>query len=131
MGKIQRMVVHWQEEEIPKTLNQFKNWEFTSGSAAGEDFREFSRLFREAITKSLPAGAKLVKFNSGHYYCSGFIQMDSKFAYFSISDVRHFSGDWHKHILIRSAESLEDYHGGTNHYTGLDDFAENVAKLLG
>jgi len=125
------MVVHWQEEEIPRTLAQFKDWEFTSGGTTGEDFRVFSTLFRKHISRALPADAKLVKFHSGHYYCSGFIQMDTRFVYFSISDVRHFPGQWHKHILIRTAKSTDDYTGGVNGYTSLDDFTENVARLFG
>ena len=131
MGKVQRMVVHWQEEEIPRTLAQFKDWEFTSGSITGEDFKAFSTLFRKHIKKALPDSARLVKFLSGHYYCSGFIQMDTRFVYFSISDVRGFPGQWHKQILIRTAKSPEDYTGGPNCYTSLNDFTENVARLFG
>jgi len=115
---------------VPKNLNGFRNWEFTSGSTTGQDFHVFARLFKKCIEGSLPPGSKLVEFNKGHYYVSGFVQKSDKFVYFSISDVRHFPGKWHGDILVRTAKSDTDYTGGSNGYITLERFAEAVNRLL-
>ena len=127
--KITRQSIQTYEEEVPDTLNKYRNWEFSSGGIAGEDFRVFAKLFKKYVKSSLPAGATL-RFNLNHYCLSGFIGRESKFIYFSISDVRHFPGDWHNKILIRTAKSEQDFTGGSNCYTSLEDFAENVELLL-
>ena len=118
------------EEDIPKTLGGFKDWEFSSGGTIGDDFRVFAILFKKQVAGKLPAGARLVNFSRGHYYISGFIERGGKFVYFSISDVRHFKGDWHSNILIRTAKSASDYTGGGNGYTNLENFTERVSSLL-
>lgn len=118
------------EEEIPKTLNGFLAWQFTSGSITGEDFNKFSSLFRKYIAGSLPAGAKLDKFKKGHYDLFGFIELNDKFIYFSISDVRFFQNEWSTNILIRTAKNNTDYTGGSNCYTSLSNFLNNILKLF-
>jgi hypothetical protein len=116
--------------QVPNTLTKFKAWEFSSGPVIDEDFRVFARLFKKHVTQNLPTEAVLVKFNSGHYYVSGFIERQGKYAYFSISDVRHFPNDWHNNILVRTAKSETDYSGGCNRYTTLDNFTRAIDNLL-
>jgi hypothetical protein len=125
--------IHMVEEivEIPDTLEGFKKWEFSSGSTTGKDYLIFHRLLVRSIKRSLPRGAKLVNTIKGHYFTSGFIERDGKFIYFSISDVRGFPNEWHKNILIRTAESATDYTGGSNGYTTLAGFADKVADMIG
>ena len=123
-------VITW-EDEIPKTLAGFRDWEFSSGSTTGGDFKVFARLFREAVKRALIHGARLVDFSAGHYDISGFIEKDGRFVYFSTSDVRGFSGEWHSNILIRTAKHQKDYTGGSNGYTTLERFSGDVATLLG
>lgn len=53
-----------------------------------------------------------------------------KYVYFSISDVRHFKKEWHDHILIRSAKGLDDFTGGSNGFTTLEDFGKNVKRIM-
>ena len=120
-----------EEVDVPEDLNGFKDWEFSSGSTTGEDFNVFSRKFKAHIGKSLPVGAILVNFRSGHYDLSGFVQRGEKYVYFATSDVRHFPGNWHDDILVRTAQSDIDYTGGRNCSTTLETFAEDVEKLLG
>ncbi len=129
--KITRYRVVAEEADIPQTLNGFKDWEFSSGPTTGEDFKVFSGMFKACIKKSLPERARLVKVSDGHYYLSGFVQRGKKFVYFSISDVRHFPGDWHEHILVRTAQSDTDYTGGPNGYTTLAEFSDAADRLLG
>lgn len=129
--KMARERVVYDEVEIPEKLNDFKGWEFSSGPTTGADFQVFARLFRQSIKRSLPAGTKLVNVSTGHYYISGFIQRGDKFVYFSISDVRHFPGAWHKNILVRTAKSEKDYTGGSNDYTTLERFDDAMDRLFG
>ena len=115
-------------ERVPNTLMEFKNWKFSSGSVADRDFKVFARLFKKYIIQNIPSNSKLVNFNRGHYYVSGFIENGGKYVYFSISDVRYFH--WYKNILIRTAETERDYTGGNNYYTTLDDFKQSVVNLM-
>jgi hypothetical protein len=126
--KRQRVIEY--EEEIPKTLDGFKTWEFSSGPTTGEDFVAFAQLFGKYIKSALPFGCKLVDLHRGHYDLSGFVEYAGRFAYFSISDVRHFPGDWHENILIRTAKSARDYTGGSNGRTTLEKFGQDIGKLL-
>ena len=119
-----------EEVDVPKTLEGFKDWEFSSGGTTGEDFNTFARLFKKHIQKNLPEGFKLVAFSKGHYYVSGFVERGGKFVYFSVSDVRYFPGGWHNNILIRTAKNEKDYTGGSNGYTTLEFFAVKVFNLL-
>ena len=128
--QITRENVSYTTQEVPNTLGGFKNWEFTSGPTTDVDFKVFARLFRKQIQKSLPPGAELVNASNGHYYISGFVKRDSNFVYFSISDVRYFPGEWYKNILVRTAKHEKDYTGGSNRYTTLENFTNDVDRLL-
>jgi hypothetical protein len=128
MTKIIRYETRTFEEEIPTTLNGFKSWEFSSGGTTGEDFKIFARKFRNHIKKIMPNATVTV--NPNHYYVYGFIEQNSKFVYFSISDVRFFPKQWFNNVLIRTAKNASDYTGGSNGYTTLENFAENVNRLL-
>lgn len=111
-------------------LEEYLNVQFESSCFKTEQFLAFARKYRNAIKKSLPTGARLADFNTGHFYCYGFIKQNNKFIYFSCSDVRFFQNDWYNHILIRSAKNLFDYTGGINFYTTLPDFTRKVETLL-
>ena len=78
----------------------------------------------------MPSGARLIKFSVGHYILSGFIERDGRYVYFSISDVRYFKNKWAENILIREAKNEEDYTGGSNGYTTLERFEQDVEELL-
>ena len=130
MATITRENITYTRVEVPKTLAQFKNWQFSSGSVIDEDFRVFARLFKKHVSQNMPDNSQLVNFNRGHYYVSGFIENDGKYVYFSVSDVRHFPGNWYNNILVRTAKTERDYTGGSNRYTTLDNFTQAVADLL-
>ena len=117
-------------EEIPNTLNGFRDWEFSSGGTTGEDFIVFSKKFKQYIKANLPEGATLANFSAGHYYISGFIERAEKFVYFSIPDVRFSNDGWINNILIRSATGIKDYTGGRNDYTTLNKFKAGIGKYL-
>lgn len=76
-------------------------------------------------------GWTLMKPLKGHYEFSVFIQdQNGYFVYFAISDVRFWQDQWYNHILIRSAKSAKDYHGGHNQYTDLPDAAKNIQRIF-
>ncbi len=111
-------------------MDKWINHIFESSTTITKEFKEFARDFRRYIKKSLPVGLKLVEFSIGHFYLNGFIKKNDKFVYFSIMDVRHFPYSWIDNILIRKAKNEIDFSGMQNHYTHLDDFVEEVKKLL-
>lgn len=117
-----------------KDLKQYLNYEFSSGCYTGEDYKAFQTKyinFLKAICRN--NRWKLVNVGKNHYCFSAFIKggTENKYVYLSISDVRYFSNEWYKHILIRTAKNEVDYHGGFNQYTSLENLEWNVAKLLG
>jgi hypothetical protein len=76
-------------------------------------------MFKNDWKKELATvGATLEAYSVGHFYVSGFFKLNGQLFYFSISDVRNYSenGHWGS-ILIRTAQHLKDYSGGTNTYT--------------
>lgn len=117
-----------------KDLKKYLNYEFSSGCYTGEDYKAFQTKyinFLKAICRN--NRWKLVNVGKNHYCFSAFIKggTENKYVYLSISDVRYFSNEWYKHILIRTAKNEVDYHGGFNQYTSLENLEWNVAKLLG
>jgi hypothetical protein len=131
MAMIQRYRVHTWQEEIPHSLAKFGSWEFSSGPTTGEDFKVFARLFKKALVRCLPRGARLINFRAGHYDLSGFVERNGKYAYVSISDVRHFPNGWRDNILVRRAKSEHDYTGGSNGYTTLAELGKALYSLVG
>ena len=105
------------------------NHEFQSSSVKTPEFKSFSNDFIKDL-KSLAQGYEFVNVNKGHFYVSGFIKKDDKYAYFSISDVRYFKNEWYNHIMIRTAKSDKDYTGGNNNYTNLENFNKKIDSLF-
>ena len=113
-----------------KGMDKWRGFHFESSSGLTEEFASFSREYHAWMKKHLPIGAKLVEWNRGHFYCSGFIERAGKFVYFSFSDVRFFPCGWHDNILIRTAKGAKDYTGGANRNCRMDQFTQVVDDLL-
>ena len=114
-------------------LKKYLDYEFSSGCYTGEDYKQFERKYISILKKMCKENNWcLVKFNKNHYCFSAFIKggTENKYVYISISDVRYFSNDWYKHILIRKAKNEVDYKGGFNHYTTLEKLEGDVCELL-
>lgn len=107
--------------------------EFESSSQTTKEFTSFANDFKKHILKNLSETVKIITFNKGYFYVSGFLKSteSEKYVYFSISDVRYFKEDWNKKILIRTAKNESDYTGGANNYTSLQDFSKAIDKLIG
>ena len=117
-----------------KDLQKYLNYEFSSGCYTGEDYKVFQTKYINYLKAICRNNRwKLVNVGKNHYCFSAFIKggTENKYVYISISDVRYFSNEWYKHILIRTAKNEVDYHGGFNQYASLESLEWNVAKLLG
>lgn len=99
------------------------------GGVISDDFKSFSRKWRNFLKRMCKDNNwELVKFNTGHYYCSWFIKNGDKYVYCSFSDVRYFSKSWYQSILHRVAKSDTDYTGGANWYTDLPNLESSIQK---
>ncbi len=119
------------------TIQELKTYlthEFSTGCYTGEDYKRFQTKYINYLRKICKTNHwHLVNVGKNHYCFSAFIKgaMENKYVYLSISDVRYFSNEWYRRILIRTAENEVDYRGGFNNYTTLENLEFNVARLLG
>lgn len=107
------------------------------GSYTSEEFNTFAKGFKSFVKRNLEdLGFTLDSFYKGHYSISGFLEKDGRYIYFGYDvprdnypiDVNTKSA--HMGILIRSAESPRDFHGGMNNFTSFKDFADDVNSLF-
>ena len=104
------------KSELPKSLQPFVNYVFSSGGYIGDDFKSFNTKYKNAIKKLLPNGYEIK-------------DTDGRFIYMSISDVRYFPNEWVNDILIRTMKHDKDWTGGVNHFTDLVNFTKDIARL--
>ena len=118
------------KSELPRSLQPFVGYLFSSGSYIGDDFKSFNTKFRNSIKKLLPNGYKIHYWNRGHYYCSAVIKTpEEKFIYISIPDVRYWENEWFSDILCRTMKHDKDLTGGQNHRTTLFTFTKDIENL--
>jgi hypothetical protein len=116
--------------KIAKFIQKYSKFDYYSTHSANTpEFLQFAREFKQIIISLLPLGARLVKYEVGHFYVYGFIQRGNGYVYFRIFDVR-YDNLWFNNILVRTAQNKEDYRGGTNIYCKLEDFRNTVDELL-
>lgn len=121
--------------ETKKLSNLMMKWaghNFESSAHTTPEFTAFIHDFEGTLEEQCPSDALFLRFTRNHFCGWGFFQHipSGKWVYFSIPDVRFFPDEWHTNILIRTAAHGEDYTGGTNHYTSLEGFRDNVEKLF-
>ncbi|MEG1751956.1 MAG: hypothetical protein RR247_02715 [Clostridia bacterium] len=115
-----------------KDLEKYLNYEFSSDSQTGEDYKEFQRKYINYL-KSICAnnyGWELCMVSKNHYEFTAFFRCDTRYIYFSISDVRFEINGWYNDILIRTAYSEKDYTGGRNQYTNLPNLQHSLITLF-
>lgn len=107
------------------------------GAYMSPSAKTFVSGFRATIKEICnDTGATLISCKAGHYYLSGFIKKDNNYVYFSREIERYNrpinldSSDPMNGILIRSAKDTNDYSGGRNNFTGIDDFKPVMKALL-
>ncbi len=113
-------------------LQKYLDYEFSTGSYTGEDYKTFQTKYINYLRSVCKANDwTLVNVIRSHYEFSAFIRNQiGRYVYFSISDVRFWRNEWYSRILIRTAESETDYHGGSNYHTRLPDLVSNVTRLF-
>ena len=112
------------------TLTPYKHHYFEdNGGYVTDEFKNFAKKWKNFLTRMCEnRGWTLEKFNVGHYYCSWFIKNGEKYVYCSFSDVRWGSKSWYKLILHRIAKDDNDYTGGHNWYTELENLEEAIQR---
>jgi len=93
--------------------------------------KKFGRAFATMIKHMFP-DCEIIQSNC---YCeaSGFIKKpNGKIIYYSSEDYRWpiMGRTWTSSVLYRTAESVKDYTGGSNNFSDLEHFKENVEKLF-
>ena len=115
-----------------KELKKYLNYEFSTGCTTGEDYKSFERKYinyLKSICKEY--NWELVKVSKNHYEFSVFFKnIDNKFVYLNIGDVRYLRNEWYNHILVRTAKNDSDYHGGRNNYTTLSYLPVAIHQLF-
>ena len=113
-------------------LKKYLSHEFSSGSYTGSDYKIFQTKYINYLKAICRENHwELVNIGRNHYCFSAFIKSsENKCVYISISDVRYFTNEWYRHILIRTAKDEQDYRGGFNHYTTLEHLPAKAAELL-
>ena len=91
--------------------------------------QKLNRKFKAFIKSQFP-DCELHGFSGGYCESSGFVEKAGKFVYIRISDLR-FWKNWAEDVLIRTATSAKDYHGGLNHRATIKNLKIEVYKLLG
>ena len=118
---------------VDKFLNKWYGKEIEDwGGETSPEYRNFQTNYRSVI-KDLckDIGMELYTFNKNHYDFSAVLKSNStnRFYYMSISDVRSWKNEWANNILYRTMEHEKDWTGGSNHYSTLNDLAENLLNL--
>jgi hypothetical protein len=106
-----------------KKALELTNQEFESSTGRTPEYLSWHRTFKKEFTKFLTEkGCTRIEIRKpNHFDMSGFFTLSTSNVitiwYFSISDVR-----WSKeNMLIRTANSYQDYTGGRNQYISLVD----------
>ena len=123
------------ESKISKFLSKGEGKKLEdSGSVVSKEYAGFQAEFKKVICH-LADGvkARLVAYHNGHYDMSGFLQRNDKFVYFN------YCGNIYERatpflqdgaILIRKAQGIRDFTGGSNFYTSLSEFQRLANRLL-
>lgn len=113
-------------------LKKYLNYEFSSGPYTGSDYLSFQTKYINYLkTLCKDNNWELSSVSKYHYCFSAFIKNShDKYIYLSVSDVRFFSNEWYKHILIRTAIHEKDYNGGRNNFTTLSELKSAIETLF-
>lgn len=92
----------------------------------------FHNLMKRVCAK---IGAKVLVQKTGHYYVYGYIQRaDGQIIYYNYGDFRGLRIDVDAcdaccGVLLRTASSVTDYHGGSNHFSPISDLENRIPQI--
>jgi len=115
---------------MKSNIHKWVGVQIESSGSLTKQFAQFSRDYKKAIAE-VAEDFEIVAYSRGHFDVSGFLKHKEteKLVYFSSSDIRH-SSRWLDQVLIRTAEHIKDYKGGSNHYTELDNLNNKASQLV-
>ena len=93
----------------------------------------FHNLMKRVCAK---IGAKVLRQETGHYYVYGYIQRaDGQIIYYNYGDFRMLGSidvnacDACVGVLLRTATSIKDSHGGTNNFSSISDLENRIPSI--
>ena len=93
----------------------------------------FHNLMKRVCKK---IGAKVLLQRTGHYYVYGYLQRaDGQIIYYNYGDFRMLGRidvdacDACCGVLLRTATSIEDSHGGTNNFSSIRDLENRIPSI--
>lgn len=128
----QNFKTEFKNEEKIKTMedlrNKYNDVMFESSSITTEQCKQFYTDLKNVFDNVFGKEYK-TKIGLGHFYISGFVEKNNKFVYFNIEDLRE-NGDEFNKVLYRTAKSFNDYTGGSNRYTELENLDIAIKNIL-
>lgn len=103
------------------------------GSSVSKEYKSFQRCMKNEVERLCKAeGARLVSYNSGHYYQSGFVERDGMYVYFCYEslDRCHVQLTDGRAFYMRTASGPKDYHGGSNNNVTFAQFKDTMERLF-
>lgn len=108
-----------------------------AGCYMSKEAKSFVSAVRNALKREFTdTSVEVPSCRAGHYDLSGFLRNDNQYVYFSYSIPRYgrhidlFASDFMNGVLYRTAKNVNDFHGGTNHYTSMVELKASVIALL-
>lgn len=114
------------------TMDKWLNFQFSTGTATGPDYKEFQKAARADLRKQAKAaGYELYKFNPNHYEFSAVLKNSAtgQFVYVAISDVRFFRNEWYTNVLYRTMAHDKDWTGGQNQRCEWPEIKDRLARM--
>lgn len=102
------------------------------GTDETDEMKKFFSDFKKFLKKELePLRLKIYQMKRNYYDVTAVISNDSedKFLYLSLGDMRN-NQNWDNHILIRQMKHSKDWTGGGNHWTNLEELAQDIKWLM-
>ena len=118
-----------------KTFRKWNNKRIEDwGCVMSDDAKSFYRAFKNYLKRTFP-NAEFVGFKPNHYDTSGFIIQDGKCIYISHSlnrggNIRFNDSSCMTGVLYRTAKNTTDYHGGSNHFSSIDNLEHSLKSMF-
>lgn len=93
--------------------------------------------FRNMLKRTLlPHGIEIARFDAGHYFFSAHLVRGGKYVYVNYSiprggkSISFADGGAMNGVLFRTADGPEDYRGGHNCFSSIENLPENIVAMF-
>lgn len=105
------------------------------GGYCSDEFKSFTRAFKNTLKKALDSDYELIGFKASHYDFSGFVKKADAYVYVSYSMNRGLplalsTSGCCGGILVRTAKNDKDYIGGPNTFACFLSVKGQIEKLI-